>query len=381
MNSPFVYGKIAAESSFTDRELETASLTRDFLNLTNTVLISPRRWGKSSLVRKSGDAAERTDPKLKMCYIDIFNIRNEDEFYEKFAASLLKAVAGKADELFAAARKYASMLVPAFVVGDMANQVRMEFQIKRSSRNADEILDLAERIAIDKKIRIVVCIDEFQRLAEFKDSDALQARLRSHWQLHQHVAYCLYGSQRHMMTEVFTDREKPFYKFGKTIFLEKIEAGKWIEFIQTKFRETGRDISDGLCRDIVEMVDNNPYYIQQLCEETWNRTEPSHDATAEAVSIAFESIVQSQAALNLSLTQTLTEMQQNLLHAIVDGQKELTAAAVIENYNLKNSITVQRAKKALSQKDIIDTFGKTVTMEDPVYAWWLKHVYFNRAEY
>ena len=88
-------------------------------------------------------------------------------------------------------------------------------------------------------------------------------------------------------------------------------------------------------------------------------------------------LVDAQAGLNLTLTKTLTLSQQNLLHAIVSGEQRLTSAAVMEKYGLKNSITVQRARKALEQLDIIDDFGKVLTMEDPIYAWWLKNVYFQ----
>ena len=71
MDSPFVYGKIATDTSFTDREEETTSLVKDFRNLTNTVLISPRRWGKSSLVRRAAMEAMEEDPALRICHVDI----------------------------------------------------------------------------------------------------------------------------------------------------------------------------------------------------------------------------------------------------------------------------------------------------------------------
>lgn len=378
MNSPFVYGKLAKQGNFTDRESDTLELKRDFLNLTNTILISPRRWGKSSLVVKAGEEAMLEDNRLKICYLDIFNARTEDEFYEKFAATLIKGTASRIEEIFSNALRYASTLVPSLSAGDMVNSVNLEFKLKTPSKSADEILDMAERIAVEKNIRIVVCIDEFQQISNYGDSDAFQAKLRSHWQQHQHVAYCLYGSRRHMMIEVFTNSEKPFYKFGKTVFLDKIAEDRWPEFIISKFHETGKSISRDLCEKIVGYVDNNPYYIQQLCEETWNRTET--DTTEENVDEAFQSIVRGQAALNLSLTGTLTLTQQNLLNAIVDGQKELTSSVVLEEYGLRNSLTVQRAKKALVNLDIIDNFGKEVTMEDPIYAYWLKNIYFNRMK-
>ena len=376
MNSPFVYGKIALAENFTDRKEETASLKTDFLNLTNTIVISPRRWGKSSLIQRAGEEAAAADKKIRICHLDIFNARNEDEFYEKLAAAVIKGTSSKVEELFATASRYASALIPTLTASDTMNKVGLEFHLGKISRNADDILDMAERIAEDKGLRIVICIDEFQQIANYPETDAFQAKLRSHWQTHQRVAYCLYGSRRHMMTDIFTNQGKPFYKFGKTVFLERIPAELWLPFIRDKFLLTGKTITEKQCRHIVSAVDNNPYYIQQLSEEVWNRT--ADVVSDDMVEDAFQGIVRSQAALNLMLTQTLTLSMQNLLHAIVNGEKELSSQHVMERYGLKNSLTVSRAKKALAAMDIVDDFGKQLSMEDPVYAWWLKNVYFNR---
>ena len=376
-NSPFVYGRLAQEDCFTDREGETASLVRDFNNLTNTIIISPRRWGKSSLVRCAGNLAVSGNSNLRVCYLDVFNVRSENEFYDKLAACVLKSTSSKAEELLATAMRYASSLVPSITIGDTLNQLKLEFGHKELKKSADEILDLAERIAADKRIDVVVCIDEFQRIASFDDSEAFQARLRSHWQLHKHVAYCLYGSRRHMMMDVFTNPNKPFYKFGKTIFLEKIAREKWPAFIMRKFKETGKTITESQCLQIAELVDDNPYYIQQLSEEVWNRT--VRVCEDKAIEDAFNSIVRLNSGLNLSLTSVLTISQQNLLNAIVNGEKNLSSASVMDRYQLKNSLTVQRVKKSLVNLDIIDDFGRVVTMEDPIYAYWLKTIYFNRT--
>lgn len=375
MKSPFVFGKIVLGNHFTDRETETAQLADNFCNLTNSVLISPRRWGKSSLVRRAGEEAVKRDPRLRICYLDIFNVRTEDEFYEKLAAAVIKSTAGKWEEVLGLAKRYLSALVPMISVGDGINNVNLSFSVKPTRRDADELLDLPQKIAEDKGINLVICIDEFQQLAGFDDALSLQAKLRSHWQLHQDVAYCLYGSRRHMMREIFTHRDMPFYKFGQNIFLEKIPREKWPPFIMSKFKETGKSIAESQSLEIVDRVDENPYYIQQLCEMVWNRTEKN--CSEEAVEEAFHALVASQAGLNLALTKMLTLTQQNLLHAIVCGEKRLSSASVMEQYGLKNSLTVQRAKKALEKLDIIDDFGQRLTMEDPVYAWWLKNIYFQ----
>lgn len=375
MRSPFVYGRIATGSQFIDREQETELLATSFCNLTNTIIISPRRWGKSSLVRKAAEAAVKRDRKLNVCHLDIFNVRTEAEFYQKLAETVLKTTASKWEEVLTSAQRYLSRLVPSISIGDVQNNLTLSFGIQPSMNTADELLDLAEKIAEEKRISIVVCIDEFQQIANFEDADAFQRKLRSHWQLHTNVAYCLYGSRRHMMTDIFTNPEKPFYKFGQMLFLEKIDAGLWPAFITSRFSDTGRSICEEQCRRIVELTDNNPYYIQQLCEMVWNRTKDV--CTSEIIEDAFQQLVDMQAGLNLALTQTLTLSQQSLLHAIVNGETQLTSASVLSRYELKNSLTVQRARKALAKLDIIDDFGKKVTMEDPVYAWWLRNVYFR----
>lgn len=374
MRSPFVFGKIAAGSCFMDREQECAQMVDNFCNLTNTVLISPRRWGKSSLVRRASERAAERDKQLRICHLDIFNVRSEEEFYEKLAECVLTSTSSRWEEMMSAARRYLSSLMPVLSVGDPQNSVSFSFTKKPVRNNADEVLDLAERIAEEKKLSLVVCIDEFQQIACFDDPEAFQAKLRSHWQLHQRVAYCLYGSRRHMMTEIFTNPGKPFYKFGQNIFLDKIARVHWPPFIISKFRETGKSISEVQCLKIAELTEDNPYYIQQLSEMVWNRT--AQVCEDEMIADAFQSLVESQAGLNLALTQTLTITQQNLLHAIVDGVVQLTSASVLEKYGLKNSLTVQRAKKVLVRLDILDDFGRVITMEDPIYAWWLRHIYF-----
>ena len=89
METPFVYGKIAADKNFTDRERETDQLVSNFLSLTNTILISPRRWGKSSLVTRAAEISTKRDDKLRFCFVDLYNIRTEEEFYQSLARRVL----------------------------------------------------------------------------------------------------------------------------------------------------------------------------------------------------------------------------------------------------------------------------------------------------
>ena len=170
MEAPFIFGKIATDENFTDREQETAHLVNNFESLINTIIISPRRWGKSSLVHKAATIAQNEDKQLKICTVDLFNVKTEEQFYTVFARSVIRGTASRWDEAVENAKKFFSRLVPKISIGaDPMNEVSIDFDWEEMKRNPDEILDLPERIAQSKGIKVMVCIDEFQNIAEFDD--------------------------------------------------------------------------------------------------------------------------------------------------------------------------------------------------------------------
>lgn len=376
MDTPFIFGKIAASFNFTDRDKETALLVSNFSALINTIVISPRRWGKSSLVSKAADLAIAENEKLKICRIDLFNVRSEEDFYTVLAQSVLKESSSKWDEAIDSAKKFLSRFIPKITFsGDTRQELSFSFDLNEIKSNPDEILDLAEKIAVEKGLRMVICIDEFQNIAEFTNPLFFQKKLRSHWQKHQHVAYCLYGSKRHLLMEVFTNSSMPFYKFGTLLFLEKIDTDSWINFITERFAATGKSISKELAGTISSLAENHPYYVQQLAQQVWLRTTDS--ATAENVQAAHQSLTDQLSLLFDTITQGLTTLQLNFLKACINGEKSMNSAVVLEKYRLGSSANVTRCRKSLVEKDILDiTPGKT-EFQDPIYKYWLANTYFT----
>lgn len=376
METPFVFGKIATEKNFTDREQETAYLVKHFTSLINTIIISPRRWGKSSLVNKAAELAMEQDRDLRICRIDLFNVRNEEHFYSLLAQNVIAATSSRWEEAIENARNFFSRLVPKISIGsDPANEISIDFDWDEVKRNPDEVLDLAEKIARDKGLKIVVCVDEFQNIAEFTDPDYFQKRLRSHWQQHQHVAYCLYGSKRHMMLEVFTNSSKPFYKFGNLIFLNKIETSHLVEFFQSRFADTGKCITEEASTLIVALTDNHPYYAQQLAQLSWLRT--ADVCTAEIVREAHAGLVEQLSLLFVTITETLTTQQLNYLRALLAGEKSISSTEVMHRYRISSSTSIARSKAALVKNDILDNQAGCYSFQDPIYAYWLKTQYFG----
>ena len=376
MKTPFVYGKIATGNYFTDRENEIKLLKQNFLHGTNTILISPRRWGKSSLVKRVADEIMVTQKSISIIHVDMFNIRSEEEFYKSVSENILNAVSNKIDDLIANAKKFMKQWVPKITFSPDAQQ---EFSFglnwKEIKNQPDEILDLAENIATEKGIKIVICIDEFQNINYFDEPLAFQKKLRSHWQKHQNVSYCLYGSKRHMLMDVFTSPSMPFYKFGSLMFLDKIPTEYWKDFIQKQFKATGKKIDRQQSSKIAMLVQNHPYYVQQLAQLCWFRTEK--EVTDQLITEALESLVLQLSLLFQNLTESLSTTQLNFLKAIINDVKMFSAKETLEKYQLGTSANVNRIKKALTGKEIIDNQGGTIEILDPVFAIWLDTYYFK----
>lgn len=377
METPFIFGKIATDKNFTDRETETSCLIQNFTSLINTIIISPRRWGKSSLVNKAAKLAMEQESKLRVCNIDLFNVRNEEHFYSLLAQKVIAATSSKWEEAVESAKSFFSHLVPKISIGtDPGNEVSIDFDWDTVKHIPDEVLDLAERIAKKKNLKIVICIDEFQNISEFTDPDYFQKKLRSHWQQHQNVAYCLYGSKRHMMMEVFTNSSKPFYKFGNLMFLDKIGTQYLMEFISRRFADTGKEIADEASRLIVELVDNHPYYAQQLAQQSWLRSKDV--CTVDIVHEAHTALVEQLSLLFVTITETLTTQQLNYLKALIAEEKAISSTEVMYRYHISSTTSIARSKAALIKNDILDNKAGKISFQDPIYAYWLKTEYFAK---
>ena len=296
MKSPFIYGKTVSNDAFTDRTQESEKLSNNLLQGINTIIISPRRWGKSSLVEKVVNTINGTQTDLKTVVIDLFSVSTEEEFLELFAKEVIKASSSKWQDWLKSGKDLFKQLVPKLSVGvDPSSDFSLSFDWEELKRHKDEILNLPEVIAQKKNIRFVVCLDEFQNLATFPDYEGLEKKMRAIWQRQKKVCYCLYGSKRHMMTEIFNNTSKPFYRFGDIILLQKISGEDWHQFILESFESTGKTISEEMARKIPQLMKDHSWYVQQLAHYTWQKTEKN--AKMEEVAEALNELIQANSPL------------------------------------------------------------------------------------
>lgn len=370
MQTPFIYGIATDKLHFTDREAETKRLKLNFENGINTIIISPRRWGKTSLVNHVADIMS-DNKNLKIVRIDAFACRNPEDFYKLLATEIIRQTFSKTEEWFENAKHFISSLVPSISVSaDPMNPVSLSFNSIKNNYGED-ILSLPERIASEKGIHIIVCIDEFQQIGEFANSLTFQKKLRSVWQLQHHTSYCLYGSKRHLLVNMFQKRSYPFYKFGDTLFLERIPIEYWQKYITAKFQETNKNISTKYIEDIYKYVDGNSSYIQQLSWIIWSKTDD--EVTDSIMQISKSDLLMQNHALFYEQISNLTSYQLHFLMALLAGKaNELNKKDVINQFNLGSSANIAVIKKALLKKELIDIVGKTLTFADPIMPHWLK---------
>lgn len=369
-NKLFTFGRPVKGEGFTDREKETERLVSNFRYGINTFIVSPRRWGKTSLVLKAMDIV-RTD-KLIPVFVDIYSCKNEDQFCEKISSAILSQTSKKLDEVLENAKSFLGRISIDFGLSpDKFNPFDLKFSISDKKLNLEEVLMLPQKIAEKKKAEIVICIDEFQQIGEFNDTMTLQRKLRTVWQHQENVTYCLFGSRKHMMETLFDSTDKPFYKFGDIMYLDCIPVSYWIEFIQRRFSSQGKAVSEEICRKICESVEFNSSYIQQLSWYLFQETD--YEADMEGLDAAIDELIMQNVPVFESKIEPLTSYQFNLLRAVADGVTSgFSTSYVISKYKLGSSANVVAILKVLKMKDLIHETPKGLRMTDPVMAMWIR---------
>ena len=372
MCKKFVYGVAVSDYNFIGRERETKRLLDNFKGGINVILMSPRRLGKTSLVKHVCNKLDDKD--IITVYLDIFGCKSEYDFYNKLATEVLKQTASKHELWFEEAKEFLYRLTPKISFSPEPNSdFSISLGITPKTHTPEEVLQMAETIAIKRKKRIVICIDEFQQIGEMSNSKQIQARLRTVWQHQKHVSYCLFGSKHHLMSTIFLHRSMPFFQFGDTISLNKIATENWVEYIVSHFADGKRTISHALAKEICKFTENYSAYVQQLAWLVFTLKEEGETVTENDVKQAENDLLATNDILFMQMIEPLSEFQLNFLRAIALGiKKDFGLSEVREEYNLGSYSNITRLKTALLERDLIEKQETEWVITDPIFAKWLK---------
>jgi hypothetical protein len=368
VNNPFVYGEVVPAAAFVNRVVELDRLARDLAAAQKIFLISPRRYGKSSLIRRVLAGLSRRGALTVQVTVSSFS--SYVAFLEGYARALMAAEAS-----WDRAHRWLRDAISSTRV-EVAADARIAFPNARTDRDisrlAEEVFTLPARLAAVRRRKVVVALDEFQAIGGF-NGGSVEHAMRAAIQHQREVGYIFAGSEPTLMERMLTPK-RPFYKAGPVLRLEKIPPDEFAAFIDDRFARSGITPEPGLGDAIVDLAANLPYDVQRLAHETWDevRGRAKRRATLDDLHAALTRLLTEHQMMFEAVWQRLTLAQRAVLRAVVfaDG-REVLSADVRTRHRLGGPSTVQAALAALVREDLIVREGSRYTVVDSLLREWV----------
>ena len=382
-DNPFVYGEVVPAAAFVDRVAELDRLARDLNAGQKVFLISPRRYGKSSLIRR---ALASVQPRGTLTVeVTVSSFSSYVAFLEGYARALLaaetrweRARSWLRDAIRSATAEVRYSPDPALQTPGTGS-VSVSFPGVRTARDvaklAEEVFALPGRLAEARRRRLVVALDEFQAIGGF-NGGSVEHALRAAVQHQRSVGYVFAGSEPSLMERMLGPK-RPFYKAGPVMRLGKIPADEFAAFIDGRFRRSGMRPEDGLGAAIVELAGNLPYDVQRLAHETWDEVRATAPrgrgrATLDDLHRALKRLLAEQQTMFEAMWERLTLAQRATLRAVVvEEGRELLSADVRTRHRLGGPSTVQASLAALVRDDLIAREENRYTAVDSLLREWV----------
>lgn len=356
--NPFKFGTVVDGNFFTDRENELVKISSFIKGVNHLILISPRRFGKTSLIRKVISESGR-----RYVYLDMQLVISAEDF----ASQLLKRIY----RIFPIQKLKAYIktfrLIPSVIINPVTGEAEISF--KPGSKDLaplEDVLHMVEKLGSDGK-KIVVVLDEFQDI--FRIQTGLDRLLRSVMQNQKNINYVFMGSSESMIREIFEKKSSPFYRFGSLMTLGKILPDKFTEFLEARFAGiTGQN--KYVSETILNLTGCHPYYTQQLAFTVWELVGRSGYAT-DIVEIAANEIVQSHDNDYERLWNSLNRTDMMVLTGMSTGNISPLSDEFSRLYGTGAASTVFSTLQRLTNRGIIIKEGSVYTIDDPFFKRWI----------
>jgi hypothetical protein len=354
--NPFVYGEVVPKSAFVGRRAELDRLVADLADGQKIFLISPRRYGKSSLIRQAFATLARQ--RIATLEITVSSFSSYVAFLEGYVRALasLDARAGEA-------RSWLRGLFATFTPELRAEKGTdgawaVSFPSVRTPRDASrlaaEVFALPARVAARLGRRLVIAMDEFQAVTGY-DAGNVEQTLRAAVQQQRQVGYVFAGSEPSLMEQMIGAR-RPVYKAGPVLRLGKIPPETFAGFVDDRFRKSGLAPESGLGAAIIDVAGNLPYDVQRLAHETWDDVTAARrrSVSLDDVHATLHRLLAEQEVFFEAVWQRLTLAQRAVLRAVVlEHGEAILGADVRVRYRLGGASSVQTALAALQRLDLI----------------------------
>lgn len=276
----------ARGASFCNRKHELEHLMNNIALSKPTLIMSPRRYGKTSLALRSFEMAGAI-----YTHIDFYKELDTSDIAKSMingVGDLLSKIEPKTKQLLRLAADFFSDLRVTFSTGNLGITIDLQDR-KNPADKIQNVLKKLQRLAESKKIKVVLFIDEFQKLSDIENSEPIEAAIRHEAQIAKNIVYIFSGSNRHLIEDMFSNSNRPFYKLCDTLQLERISAEHYENYIQKAAKKRWKKtLSSESLETILELTERHPYYVNLLCSKLWLQQLPDR----EAVRLCWERCVQ-----------------------------------------------------------------------------------------
>lgn len=375
MKNPFKFGIIVRGEYFADREEELKTLVADIESGQNIIIYSPRRYGKTSLIKKVG---ERLSRDIIFIYVDLYSATSLENFISLYSNALLQT-AGKAREAVAFVSDFLKKIFPVIKISvEDVPKLEVGFSKRKDDTYKQflELLDVPEKIAEKKGKRVVVVFDEFQEVSNL-NGDQILRDMRSKIQGHEHTSYVFMGSKQHLFEDIFMNEDNPMFRIGKVFPLEKIGGEDFARFIVERFKVSGVECSRGIADEILKITGGHPAFTQQLAYETWNIASPRKKVKPQDVSDAAEVIIAFHELAFDNMYDSLTASQKKMLFAIAsEGVSAPYTREFMERWDFSYPSVITKTLTMLQRRGIVDKSPRGYEIKDVFLKEWLirKHL-------
>lgn len=370
IENPFIIKGYAGKEYFCDREKETYTLLKNILGGSDTVLISPRRYGKSGLIFHAMAELKSLHPEFETLYVDISATSTLNNFIDSLSSAILNTFPEKSSlgKTFLA---FIKGIRPYFTLNQYTGkpEIHLEFSHEEQKNNTlRQILDILE----SHSSPVMVAIDEFQQITEYPEKN-VEALLRSHIQHMHNTRFVFCGSRRRMMSSMFNDAARPFYASSSTLYLNKLDRDKYGAFIRGHFEENGRTIQEDALDYILDWTKRHTYYTQRVCNELY--FDGARNIDMPAVLRICNNILETEGFNFLMLKEILPVQQWRFLTGLAkEGRvSQITSASFISKYKIGSTTTASRAAESLEGKELV---LKHIEKEETSYE--VYNVFFSR---
>ncbi len=368
--NPFRLNEIPVKAPFCNREKPIADLISFAESNTHVVLFSPRRYGKTSLVRRVQYKLQKSG--YITVYCDLFGVTSIEDIAARITRAVF-SITQPHESLFRKAVSFLSAFRPVLAItekGDISVSVQPAFKtaglgtLEEMMQGLDHFLQKSE-----KPVNFV--LDEFQEITEVESALEIEGILRSHIQK-MPCSFIFVGSRRRILLDMFNERKRPFFQSAINYELKPLPTAESTAYVSDLFKEAGKSISMSQSREVLTLVNHHPGYMQKFCFFLFELTETT--VTKNNILEANRALFENEKNYFESVLQGLSTKQTALLVSVArEPGGKIFSAAFMARHNLKSTGGIQNSLLVLSNRDLIEKklTEQNWSLVDPVLRSWI----------